>query len=199
MSLKNMRLLAVLGVLLAATALFADDDDDEDEEHEEHERHHRASFLMPKKDSASRQLDVLPGAGAKGQAAWKTECAGCHMLYHPGLLPERSWKKMMAGLSDHFGDNAELELPVQKEITEFLVALSADRGSNRRSGKILRSIKPSETPLQISQTLYFERKHDEIRPDVYKRPQIKSAANCKACHPGAESGDFSEHRVKIPR
>ena len=43
---------------------------------------------------------------AVANAKWKTECSGCHMLYHPGLLPERSWNKMMAGLEKHFGENA---------------------------------------------------------------------------------------------
>ena len=31
-------------------------------------------------------------------AKWKTECGSCRMPYHPGLLPERSWIQVMAGL-----------------------------------------------------------------------------------------------------
>ena len=40
---------------------------------------------------------------------YQEECASCHMAYPPGLLPARSWEKIMAGLESHFGDNAELE------------------------------------------------------------------------------------------
>ncbi|MDH5218993.1 MAG: diheme cytochrome c, partial [Gammaproteobacteria bacterium] len=39
---------------------------------------------------------------------YKEECSACHMAYQPGLLPARSWEKMMDNLADHFGENAEL-------------------------------------------------------------------------------------------
>ncbi len=130
---------------------------------------------------------------------WKAECSGCHLLYHPALLPERSWKKMMAGLDQHFGENASLDAPVRDEIAQFLAANSSDRQSNRRSRRIDQSIATSATPLRISETDYFVSKHDEISPAVFKRKSIGSAANCIACHKGAEQGNFSESQVKIPR
>ncbi|MDP3306630.1 hypothetical protein [Methylotenera sp.] len=34
---------------------------------------------------------------------------------------------------------------------------------------------------------------------TFKRKSIGSAANCVACHKGAEKGDFSESQIKIPR
>src|SRR3989338_9909941 len=67
---------------------------------------------------------------------WKAECSSCHMLYHPGLLPERSWNKMMAGLDKHFGENASLDPMTRDEITRFLVLNSADKSDNRRSSRI---------------------------------------------------------------
>ncbi|MDZ4210776.1 MAG: cytochrome C, partial [Methylotenera sp.] len=54
---------------------------------------------------------------AVANAKWKAECGSCHMLYHPGLLPERSWNKMMAGLDKHFGENASLDTATRDEIT----------------------------------------------------------------------------------
>jgi hypothetical protein len=36
------------------------------------------------------------------------ECGVCHIAYPPQMLPARSWKKIMAGLADHFGENATL-------------------------------------------------------------------------------------------
>lgn len=132
-------------------------------------------------------------------AKWKSECSSCHMAYHPGLLPERSWKKMMAGLDKHFGENAALDAPTAAEIEQFLVANSADKQNGRRSQRILQSIPASAAPLRISDTDYFVSKHDEISPATFKRKSIGSAANCAACHQGAEKGDFSERLVKIPR
>lgn len=130
---------------------------------------------------------------------WKAECSSCHMLYHPGLLPERSWQKMMAGLDQHFGENASLDAPTRDEITRFLVLNSADKLDNRRSQRINQSIPANAIPLRISETRYFISKHDEISPATFKRKSIGSAANCIACHQGAEKSNFSESLVKIPR
>ncbi|MCX7627756.1 MAG: diheme cytochrome c [Methylophilaceae bacterium] len=132
-------------------------------------------------------------------ARWKAECSSCHMAYHPGLLPERSWRRIMAGLDRHFGENAALDAPTAADIEQFLVANSADRQPARRSQRILQSIPPGAAPLRISETPYFRAKHDEISPATFKRKSIGSPANCSACHQGAEKGDFSERLVKIPR
>lgn len=130
---------------------------------------------------------------------WKTECASCHMLFLPSLLPARSWIKMMGGLEKHFGENASLDAKTKDEITKFLVANSAEVSSSRRGAKINRSIPSESTPLRITETPYFLHKHDEISLSVWKRPKVKSAANCVACHRNAERGVFSEHEVSIPR
>lgn len=130
---------------------------------------------------------------------WKAECSSCHMLYHPGLLPERSWKSMMNGLDKHFGENAALDPATRDEITKFLLVNSADKMDNRRSSRINQSIPANTTPLRISETRYFTSKHDEVSSATFKRKSIGSAANCIACHQGAEKGDFSESQVKIPR
>jgi hypothetical protein len=130
---------------------------------------------------------------------WKAECSSCHMLYHPGLLPERSWNKLIAGLDKHFGENASLDAATRGEISQFLALHSADKVDNRRSKRINQSIPASATPLRISETRYFTSKHDEISPTTFKRESIGSAANCIACHKGAEKGDFSESQIKIPR
>ena len=132
-------------------------------------------------------------------AKWKAECGSCHMVYHPGLLPERSWKKVMAGLDKHFGENASLDATTQAEITKFLAENSADKQDNRRSNRINQSIAANATPMRISETRYFTAKHDEISANTFKRKSIGSAANCVACHKGAEKGDFSESQIRIPR
>jgi hypothetical protein len=130
---------------------------------------------------------------------WKAECSSCHMLYHPGLLPERSWNKVMAGLDKHFGENASLDTATRDEIAHFLALNSADKQDNRRSNRINQSIPASAAPLRISETRYFTSKHDEVSTSTFKRKSIGSAANCIACHKGAEKGDFSESQIKIPR
>jgi hypothetical protein len=132
-------------------------------------------------------------------AKWKAECSSCHMLYHPGLLPQRSWQKLMDGLDKHFDENAALDAATRDEIARFLAANSADKLDNRRSSRINQSIPANAAPLRISETGYFISKHDEISPAIFKRKSIGSAANCAVCHKGAEQGNFSESQVKIPR
>jgi hypothetical protein len=178
---KRIAMLVLLLSALTAGLLLADDDDDDDE-HGGHERGGSVHMLAP-----------------VANQAWQTECAACHMLYHPGLLPARSWKAVMTGLDKHFGENASLDPETQKAITHFLVKNSADQAPNLRSSRIAMSIPQGAAPLRISETSYFLRKHDEIRASVFKRKAIGSAANCAACHPKAEAGDFREDYIRIPK
>ncbi|MBI4740069.1 MAG: diheme cytochrome c [Betaproteobacteria bacterium] len=125
---------------------------------------------------------------AKASARWQEECAGCHIAYAPGLLPAASWRKVMASLDKHFGADASLSEAENEDITAFLV----NNASNRWSAK--------SAPLRITESAWFKAKHGarEIAPGVWKRPAIKSPANCQACHAGAAKADFNERRIKIP-
>jgi len=130
---------------------------------------------------------------------YATECGSCHFAYQPGWLPARSWQKMMGGLDNHFGENAELDQKTSDQITRYLVAESADMKSNRKSRKILRSIRENEAPLSISSLRYMLKKHDEIPQRLIKgNAKVGSRANCIACHKGATKGYFNEHGVNIP-
>lgn len=130
---------------------------------------------------------------------YKKECGSCHFAYQPGLLPSRSWEKMMAGLEDHFGDNAELPDENQSAITRYLVLNSADRSNYKTSIKILRSLRGAGYPIRISDTPYFVHEHDEIPVRVWKdNPKVKSLSYCDRCHVNADAGSFNEHDVTIP-
>jgi len=130
---------------------------------------------------------------------YRAECGSCHMAYPPGLLPARSWETLMTGLADHFGDNAELDPDTVATLRKYLVENAADKVDSRRSAKIVRSIAADKAPLRISETPYFQAKHDEIPARMVKdNPKVKSFANCAACHTKAEQGDFNEHNVRIP-
>lgn len=146
-------------------------------------------------DYKHRSTDVAVTANP----VYKEECGGCHMAYPPGLLPEKSWVKVMSELDNHFGDNAELDTEVHRSISEFLITNSADKSDYRRSVKFSSSIKSDDSPVRISDTPYFRHKHDEI-PDrlVSANPEVKSFSQCNACHAKAEQGSFNEHDIRIP-
>lgn len=142
-----------------------------------------------------RSLGVAPASSP----LYKSECSSCHMAYPPGLLPSRSWKKIMTGLESHFGDNAELDNESYHLIKKFLITNSADDSGYRRSRKIMRSLSKDETPMRISETPYIIRKHDELPDKMIKyNKKVNSLSNCIACHTNAEKGLFSEDQVRIP-
>ncbi len=120
---------------------------------------------------------------------WQKECGACHIAYSPGLLPAESWRKVMADLGNHFGSDASLSPPENREISEFLF------------GHASRRWRAPTAPERITETAWFQHKHDshEVKPEVWLRAAVKSRANCAACHPGAANGDFEERSIRIPR
>ena len=121
-------------------------------------------------------------------ASYEAECASCHMAYPPALLSQQSWKNVMFGLSKHFGTDASVDSKTQAELTNWLMKNATTRQ------------KYSETAPEnrITKTSWFIRKHDEVRPEVWKRASIKSPANCGACHIDAANGVFGEKNIKVP-
>lgn len=141
-----------------------------------------------------RGADVAP---VKNEL-YKSECGTCHFAYQPGLLPARSWQKLMGSLSDHFGENAELDSDTQQQLTGYLVKGAAEQSDTRRSAKILRSL-GSKTPLRITDVPYIYHKHGEIPPRLISgNPKVRSLSNCVACHTQAAKGSYAEREIRIP-
>ena len=120
--------------------------------------------------------------------AFAQDCAACHTAYPPGMLPKVSWGRLMGGLDKHFGTDATLDAATLQQLSGWL---QANAGTSRRV---------SEAPPEdrITRSAWFERKHRQIEPAVWRLASVKSAANCGACHTGADKGDFSEHALKLP-
>jgi hypothetical protein len=119
------------------------------------------------------------------------ECGACHMAYPPQMLPARSWKKIMADLANHFGENAAVSAAEQAEIEAYLVAHAGDaRNSGGRA--FMRGISPDATPLRITDTRFWKRGHGEISTAAFTSAKVKSKANCGACHASATQGQFGE-------
>ena len=175
---KYLRMLAVALLAMGVTMSAAQADDDRDEKY--------GNKYGGKYGGENRGKPVQP---AQTNAKFQQECSSCHIAYAPGLLPAESWRKMMVGLDKHFGSDASLDAQDSKEITAFLV----NNASNRWSAPT--------APLRITESAWFKPKHDdhEISPSVWKNPKVKSPANCAACHPQADRGNFSERNIKIPK
>ncbi len=130
---------------------------------------------------------------------YRENCGGCHMAYPPGLLPGRSWSVIMSSLADHHAEAVELEPEVVSEITSYLKNNAADVSRWKRSRRIMSSL-GSATPLRVTEVPYLVKKHrgHDFPADAFTRKSVGSMSNCRACHPGAEKGDFDDDRARIP-
>lgn len=132
-------------------------------------------------------------------ALWREECGSCHLAFHPSLLPARSWQKMMAEQDKHFGTDLALDDATIKELLAFMVNNSAETSNREAALKINRSIKPEATPLRITETPYWVRKHRDIAKSDWLSAKVKNKSNCAACHLDAEAGTFEDAAMHIPR
>lgn len=142
-----------------------------------------AASLAQAASAGASKLPLPPGSG---QAAYRSECGGCHLAYPPQLLSAQSWSRLMAGLSRHFGSDASLDAATAATIGAYL---QANAGSPRRFGT---------GADRISATRWFRHEHDEVPAAVWTSPAVGSAANCGACHTGAERGDYGERTLRLP-
>jgi hypothetical protein len=120
---------------------------------------------------------------------YQQECAACHLAYPPGMLPARSWNRIMTGLERHYGTDASLDAATVLQIGQWL---ESQAGSYKRA--------PTTPPPEdrITRSPWFERKHRELDAAVWRHASVKSAANCAACHSRAEQGRYGERELRIP-
>ena len=154
-------------------------------------------------DSGFRPPEIVDERGApvalEPTPLWKDECASaCHGGFHPTLLPAESWRRVMGGLDDHFGEDASLDEDQAREILDYLVSSSAERSSSEASRKTMRSMDRDGPGVRVTDTPYWKRKHSGISPEVFSRGSVTSASNCAACHPGADLGSFEDRDIRIP-
>lgn len=132
--------------------------------------------------------------------AYVNECGSCHTAFAPGLLPARSWRKMLGELGNHFGEDASLDEPHRLAIQKDLENLASDTAvANMRMSRINSAIPAGSSPQRISVTGYFKFMHDEVPGYIWKRKLIGTPANCIACHTRANEGRYGEREVRIPQ
>ena len=120
--------------------------------------------------------------------SYAQECASCHTAYPPGMLPARSWRRILSGLGDHYGTDASLDAATVQQLDTWL---QAHAGTYKR----VREEPPQD---RITRSAWFERKHRKVEPATWRLPSVKSAANCGACHEGTDQGDYDDDRLRLP-
>lgn len=110
-------------------------------------------------------------------AMTKKECGDCHMAFPPRLLPSAAWSAIMNDLPNHFGEDASLDAATRGMIENYLVQSSSNRGDART--------------LRITEQRWFRSEHRGT-PGTGRLSNVKSWANCQACHRGAARGMFDD-------
>lgn len=168
-----------LGWLAAGVGELRAEDDEEHGQSHEHERGETDGGW------------AAPAAGPGGDS-YTSECGSCHVPYPPSLLGAKQWAVIMARLNNHYGESAEMTPDSARALGAHLQANAGwDDGPGAWTSV--------EDLPRITTSAWFRDEHDEIGPEVWKRASIGSAANCGACHRGAERGVYEEEEVRVPR
>ncbi|MBN2895107.1 MAG: cytochrome b/b6 domain-containing protein [Campylobacterales bacterium] len=132
---------------------------------------------------------------------YATDCGTCHKPYPAYLFPQKSWERLMNDLHEHFNERIteqNISIPARASIQQYLFEHSAEHSTREAAVKMLASIGDA-APISSSKVLYWRETHAQIDPSVYKRPSIKSRANCAACHIDFEFGVLDDTKIVIPK
>lgn len=125
-------------------------------------------------------------------AVVKEECGSCHLSFAPSMLPASSWKRLMADLKNHFGDDASIDAATAAKITDYLVANAADAAGQRYSSKLLRGVSVVNAPLRITELPKWVSEHRKVPAWEWQHKDVRTKANCAACHVDAANGYYDQ-------
>ncbi len=125
-------------------------------------------------------------------AVVKEECGSCHLSFAPSMLPASSWKRLMADLKNHFGDDASVDAATAAKITDYLVANAADATGQRYSSKLLRGVSVVNAPLRITELPKWVSEHRKVPAWEWKHKDVRTKANCAGCHVDAANGYYDQ-------
>lgn len=124
------------------------------------------------------------------------ECGACHFAYPASLLPKTSWTRLMAGLDDHFGENAALPADKAAAIAAYLDDNAAEAVDTKAANR-LRAVDPA-APLSITATRFWRRTHADIADATFARREVGGKGNCAGCHADAATARFWPGAIRIP-
>ena len=119
------------------------------------------------------------------------ECAQCHTLYAPFMQTSDKHEKIMANLENHFGDDASIDDEINERILEFLRQNSAEKSDSKWAIKFAKN-----DDIAITSSPFWQKAHESLDKEIFKRDKIKSKANCAACHENIEKGLISKALIK---
>ncbi len=124
-------------------------------------------------------------------AAFQNECGSCHVAFLPSFLTAAEWQRIMGQLANHYGDNATLDEQNRQTIEQFLVRQAGRFAVGQNSGT-------EQSLPRLTTANWFKRKHHEVSSADWNHANVKSPANCGACHTRANEGSYREREIIMP-
>lgn len=137
----------------------------------------RITHAQPQVEKATSDaiatVDFVPQRYQLGQELYLENCASCHIVPPPAILPTETWQRLLQD-TQHYGIKLKpLVDPPRLLVWNYLKAFS--RSLN----------KEEEIPYRIGESRYFRALHPQVK---LQRPiQLGS---CVSCHPSANEYNF---------
>jgi hypothetical protein len=157
-----------------------------------------AALLVISMGAAERAVadDRFPPIANK---ALLSECSDCHIAYQPEMLPQRSWRRLMNGLADHFDEELSLDEETAQQVLGYLLDNAADRSETKGARKFLRGLRSADIPIRITDTPRWKKKHHELPETVWSDSRIAFKGACGVCHTEAERGLYDDDEgLRVP-
>jgi hypothetical protein len=160
-----------------------------------------ALFTVKPYLSAGEESPYLPYAlpPLVQNGLWQESCGECHLAFHPSLLPQRSWERLLAGQENHFDEALGLSGADVATLLAYARANSAEQVEREHAWRTVHAVAAGETPLRIIETEYWKQTHADIDGVVWRHDKVKGRLNCAACHRDAGQGGFSNGAMRLPQ
>lgn len=146
------------------------------------------------RDVESRMAAEAQRKAREASSPWAKECSDCHVAYTPGLLPTRSWERMLDEQDRHFGEDLSLSPAILARLRAAV--RPPETYAEWRSA---RSVAPGQSPQRITELRWWRHVHEGIEPARFKPPYSAGPHECNACHRDAASGIFHPRMVQNPK
>ena len=104
-----------------------------------------------------------------------------------------------AGSTGNVDDVGIFTVNITNTADRYAPCSAAETGLTEAARKINASVPAAETPLAITETDYWKKKHHDIKQAYWKHKQVKGKSNCPACHLDAEAGTFEDAAMRLPK
>jgi cytochrome b len=125
--------------------------------------------------------------------AWNKECSGCHLDYHPSILPARSWNKLLDDQHAHFGEDLDLDQDTIGALRQYALKNAAESHATTLAWKV-DSTAAQATPLRVTETEYWKHRHAELSDADWNRNKRFA---CDGCHVDAAAGTFLPGAMQV--